>query len=252
MKLNEEITSLLGAENLAEGTAEKLAELVENYVASQLEEQKTAHDATIATLEEAHVLDVQATRDELTDQAKSYAGYVTESVTEKINEYVDAAVSKYVTENEDRFARLDTYDRMQNAFDVIKEAFESNGFEVKEDAVSSKLQEDVSSATAAYNHLYEQSQSLRAELVGAHMELAFTKATANLTDTQKEKVQTLAESVQFEGVEEFGKALELIVSQAITKNTEAQVTLNEEVEEVQVVPSKVVSDRMQKYIDRLG
>lgn len=250
MKFNEEITALLGEENLAEGTAEKLASLVESHVTSKLEEQKAANEAAVATLTESHETEVAALRGELTEQANAYAEYVKEEVTEKINEYVDAAVSKYVTENEERFEKLNNFERIEKSFGLIKEAFESNGFVIKEDAVSSKLQEDVDAATAAYNHLFEQNASLKEELQTAHMKLVFESKTAALSDTQKEKVQTLAESVQFEGVEEFGKALDLIVAQAITKTSEnVDTSLNEEVQNI--VPVKPVSDKMQKYISRL-
>lgn len=242
MKLNEEIVGLLGEENLTEGTAEKLAALVESHVASKLEEQKTE-------LSESHIADVSALRAELTEQANAYAEYVKEEVTEKINEYVNAAVSQYVTENEDRFAKLDKFEKIEKSFEVIKEAFESNGFAVKEDAVSSKLQEEVNSATSAYNHLFDQNKELKAELQEANMKLVFEAKTASLSDTQKEKLQTLAENVQFDGVEEFGKALDLIVSQTVKTSENADNSLNEEVQNIN--PVKPVSDKMQKYIASL-
>lgn len=250
MKLNEEITGLLGEESLTEETAEKLAALVESHVTSKLEEQKTANDAAVAALTESHEVEVAGLRAELTEQVNAYAEYVKEEVTEKINEYVDAAVSKYVTENESRFTKLDKFERIEKSFELIKEAFEGNGFAVKEDAISSKLQEDVDSATAAYNHLFEQNNELKEELQEAHMKLVFESKTTSLSDTQKEKVQTLAESVQFEGVEEFGKALDLIVSQTLSKASDTQVdSLNEDIQVV--APVKPISDKMQKYISRL-
>jgi len=250
MKLNEEITGLLGEENLAEETAVKLAALVESHVAAKLEEKTTGHAAEIQALNEAHAEEITALRTELTEQANSYAEYVKEEVSEKISEYVDAAVSKYVTENEEKFAKLDKFDRIEKSFELIKEAFENNGFDVKEDAVSSKLQEDVDAATAAYGHLFEQNKELKELLQEAQMENIFNTKTISLSDTQKEKVKALAESVQFEGVDQFGKALDLIVSQAVSKSSENQGSLNEDTQDV--IPAvKPISDKMKKYIDRL-
>jgi hypothetical protein len=250
MKLDEQIKAILGEENLAEGTAEKLAELVESAITAKLDEATATHTAAVAALTEAHVEEVSGLRTELTEGAAKYAEYVTDEVTAKIDSLVEAAVTTYQTENADKFAKLELFERMEKSFGLIQEAFEQNGFAVKEDAVSTKLQEDVDSATAAYNHLFEQVKELKGELNEAQMVNAFNAATASLSDTQKEKVQALAESIQFEGVEQFGKALELIVSQTITKSADSTVVSLTENQET-ILPAKVVSDKMKQYVDRL-
>jgi len=154
--------------------------------------------------------------DYLKEKANSYGDHIKESVSAKMKDYADYAVENFITENKERFVETEEYSRMKSAFGYIREAFEKNAFDVREDVAVSELKESLVESTRQYESLFEDLAMAREALDKANREIILERATADLADTQKERVNELLEAVSFETIDEYKDGVSMIVEQAKT------------------------------------
>lgn len=225
----------------------------------EVEELKESHEAEIVFLKEmaneyGDMLKEKANEygDMLKEKANKYGAYITESVTGKVKEYADYAIEQFVTENKERFVETEEYDRMRSAFDYIKEAFEQNGFNVREDAQYQEVQQSLVESAEEYEKVFEELQSAREEIESLKRSAIFEKATADLADTQKEKVNELLENVSFDSTEEYEQGLAVIVEQAMKGPTKVETDDLPLQEEVSLGGKKRVDPSVARYLSRPG
>lgn len=238
----EEIKSLLG-EQLQEGVAEKLVELVENHVTERVDEIKEQAEAFGVYLQES----AEAYGEHLQEAAENYGGYVKQEVTGMLNEYIEFAVNDFITENTEKFKRLEDYERQSSALSMIKEAFESNGFEADAAKVAISAKSELAEAKAKLAEAEVEATRLNEELATAKMVIIFEEVTRNLADTQKERVKELSEAVTFDGLEDFTKTISLLVEQVVTPAAPAKG--EEKVLSENTKPA--VTDKMASYLAKL-
>ncbi len=254
--INDEIKSLLGEDTISEETAVKLAEMLNAAIEARLQEQEEKHalekskkdeeiEALKAEKEERDddIVDLKESINEITARADAHVESMRELVEERIQSSVDAAVAEFVNENKTMFEQLDQFNRMKASFSLIQEAFESNGFVLNENAELDAVKAELNESTKAYDDLLAELDTTKKTLEEAQIDIAFRTATAELTESQREKVKSLSEGVSFEGVEEYNQMLSLIVEQVSNKTT-GQETLTEGEES-----PKTRSPKMQSYLD---
>jgi len=240
-----EIKKLLEGVELEEGAVTTLTALVEKALTAKtdsirLEEGKkleeanaasAAKDAEIASLKEqmATIIEkadeygkmvAEETRKEVSALAEEYGKYVQQETAGRLNEYAKYAVSEFIKEQKDQFVQLDEYNRMKHAFNVVKESFERNGFQVDTSKELTEARQEVTTAKDSFNSLYKELQEAKKELETAQQTIIFNEMTAGLTDTQKERITNLSENVKFNGVDEFRSALKFMV-ETVTKEPKA-------------------------------
>lgn len=209
--LKEQITEILGTDTgLTEQNVADLAKAVETALL----------EAKVATAE-AHAAELQS----LKEQAEVDKQEAVELAEARLDEAVEAAVAEVLKEHEQRFIEADEHARIVAAFGVIKEAFEKNGFSLKEDAVAADLQAKLDESKSDYQTLFERNTALKQELneAKAELELAqrsivFASLTEGLADTTREKVGQLVEAVTFDNLNEFRDGVKLIVEQVKGKD----------------------------------
>lgn len=211
--MNEALEALLEEAGINEDIGAQLQSVLEEAtkaaVATRETELNEAHQAEVATLNEAHD---QAIVD-LREKANAYGEFIQENLRAKVGEYANYAVEEFIKENRERFVETEEYQRMRSVFGLIQESFESNGFQINENAeldrANAALEEVKTSfenSVAALNESRDQIETLERKLI-------LVEATANLTDTQREKATELLEAVSFDSREEYVNGLGLIVEQ---------------------------------------
>jgi predicted component of type VI protein secretion system len=117
---------------------------------------------------------------------------------------------------------------MQNVFSMMKESFELNGFELNENKKADSLKEALDEVTSQYDEIFSELKESRDQLETVSKALLVEQAFSNLTETQKEKANSLLEGLTFNSSEDFEKGLESIV-ESVSKKAEKSVDLlNEE------------------------
>lgn len=225
----ETLKELIGESDISSDAVLKLKIMLENAIATRLEEQKvaleTAHQEAVTALE-TQIADATAAHEaealDLAEKANQYAQYVVQEMTDKIDAYAEYVVEKFIEDNKQTLVESDEYSRMKSVFASIKEAFEAAHFDLAPPTdgvaeVEGKLQE----AKDAYNDVFTKYQAVVAENEEMQYAMIFEHLTAGLADTQKEKLKTLVENVSFEGVAEFKRGVELMIGQVTESSKSA-------------------------------
>lgn len=273
--MNDNVKALLETLELSEDTATQIQTvLTEAFAAAKEEakaegkeegkaEAKADADKEKEALEEAHAAEVTFLKekaneygDYLKGKANEYGETIKESVSGKMKEYADFAVEEFIAENKERFVETEEYARMRSAFDYIKEAFEKNAFTVKEDVAVTELQESLTESTKQYESLFEDLSVAREEIDKLTRTLILERATADLADTQKEKVNELLEAVSFDTLDEYKDGVAMIVEQAKAVSTTTVVVIEERKDEILneevSTTTKTVDPSIAKLMSRPG
>ena len=272
--MNEQLKELLETLNLSEDTVTAMqAALTEALEAAKEEGKKEAKadaDKEKEELEDEHDEEVKSLKENanaygdylkeqanaygefLKENANSYGELIKESVSEKMKEYAEYSVEEFITENKARFVETEEYERMKAAFGYIREAFERNAFDVRDDVAVIELQESLQESTAQYESLFEDLSLAKDEIDRLNRQIILEHAVANLADTQKEKVNKLVESVSFDSIDEYKDGIAMIVEQAKGSEKNAfeasDVTLTENVS----TSRKAVDSDIARYMSRPG
>lgn len=191
----------------------------------------------------------------LKEKANEYGETIHESVATKMKEYADYAIEEFITENKERFVETEEYARMKGTFEYVKEAFERNAFVVQDDVATVELQESLKESTKQYESLFEDLSLAKEELDNLKKEMILERATADLAETQKEKVSELLEAVSFDSIDEYKDGVAMIVEQAKASNTVVATAKEIAIltEEVQVIaPDKKLNESVAQYLTRPG
>ena len=267
-----EIKKLLEGVELEDGAIKGLTTILEKGLNEKVEAMKadeakkleeatasvTAKDAEIASLKEQMATLVEKAdeygkvcadeaRAEVSALAEDYGKYVQQETAERLNEYAKYAASEFIKENKEKFVELDEYNRMKTVFETVKTSFEANGFPVNDEIALTEAKKEAASNKEAGNALFAQLQETKKELEVAQQALVFNEMTANLTDTQKERITSLSENVKFNGMDEFRSAMKFMV-ETVTKNRDTAVkpAITESREVVE--PSKTSSSLIEQTL----
>ena len=199
---------------LDEQNVGQLTEMFEQAIVAERIKLTESKDAEIAALNEQHA---KALED------------ATVMANARIDEAIDVAVDKFIAESEDRFVQADEYARMKALFEAVKTVFEQNAFALNENAAAEEAAAVLKEHREDYDALFERHMSLKDENAALAMELEtakcaiiFEKATADLTDTQRERVGALVENVEFDTIDEFVTGLKLIVEMEKKKDEDGK------------------------------
>lgn len=244
--MNDEIKALLEELQLPEETATQITAMLSEAFEKAKEEGKkeadSEKDEEIEKLkEEIEQINEAAERNEthlmekaneygahLMAKANEYGELIKESASAAAQEYADYAIEEFITENKERFVQTEDYARIHAAFDMIKESFEANGFIVNTDARVDEAQKALTESTEKYDSLFAQLKEARSTIETLQREAIFESATAELADTQKEKVKSLIENVTFESNDEYSEGLTMFVEQVSAhKEEQTQEVLKE-------------------------
>lgn len=188
---------------LDEQNVGQLTEMFEQAIVAERIKLTESKDAEIAALNEQHA------------KALEDANVMANA---RIDEAIDVAVDKFIAESEDRFVQADEFARMKKLFEAVKSVFEQNAFALNEQAAAEQAAAVLAEHREDYDALFERHMTLKDENAAIALELEtakraiiFEKATAELTDTQRERVGDLVENVEFDTTDEFVTGLKLIV-----------------------------------------
>jgi len=233
-----DVQALFEGEELSEEFQDKARTIFEAAVTSKVAEMQ---ESLTEAYQEALVEEVVAIKEELTERLDSYLEYVADEWFQENALAVEAGLKSEVTESfldgmkalfEDHYVTIpeDKYDVLESMVDKL-------------DEMESKLNEQIANNVALNKRLAESTA-----------DVVFSEVTEGLALSQKDKLASLVEKVEFESETDYREKLATLKKSYFPEQTSTPSTsenLSEEVSTNEVI-SEEVSPMMQAYLDTLS
>lgn len=238
---SEDVDAMLAGENLSEDFKSKATTIFEAAVSARVQ-----HYAT--QLEEAF----EAQFDEAVDAVK-------EELAAKVDDYLNYMVQEWMTENAIAVEKGLRSEIVENFIAGLKDLFVEHYIDIPEEKVDivEELADKVTSLEEELNEQINKSVELSKEL-NEHKKIeAIYAVCEGLTQTQVEKIASLAEGVEFTTEDEFAHKLEVIKESYFPANAgikvaNAQEFLDESVHEDEPVEAKIADAEMNIYAQTIS
>lgn len=179
----------------------------------------------------------------------------TETLTEHIDDYLTYVAEEWLTENRLQVEQGFRTEIAENFLRGLKELFENSFVDVPEDkhdivddlfTQNSELEDEINKTLA-------ENIDLKNQLVAHECATAFIEMSSDLADTEIEKLQKLAEGIEFNNVEQYVEKLNLL-KESYFGNGETQQNNNFSVlnEEIAVNTRPVVEGEMAAYVSAIS
>jgi len=234
--IEEDVNALLAGEELSEEFQDKARTIFETAIKSKVAEIK---EQVQAQYEEQLVEEVAAIKTELVERVDSYLEYVAQEWIEENALSIEHGLKTEMTESflqgmkslfEDHYVTVpeDRYDVLESMVDKL-------------DEMESKLNEQI-----------DRNVALNRRLAESVADVIFAEVSEGLALTQKEKLASLAENVEFDGEETYREKLVTLRNSYFSESaTSAQREVAEEVETVEESTASV-SPLMESYLSVLS
>jgi len=190
-KMKEDLDALLSGENLSEEFVQKASTIFEAAVIARAEE----------VIAEAEVA--------LTEQFEAAVEEIKEDLAAKVDDYLNYMVEEWMKENELAIEKGLRAEIVEDFITGLKGLFEEHYIDIPADKVDviGELTDKVDELESALNEQISKGVELTKELNEQKKIEAIYTACEGLTQTQVEKLKSLAEGVEFTTEEEFASKL---------------------------------------------
>ena len=232
----EDVNALVAGEELSEEFRAKAATIFEAAVTAKV-------NAEVAALTEAF-------ESTLTEEVEK----IQTELAEKVDDYLTYAAEQWMKENALQIEHGIKTEMAESFFNGLKGLFLEHNFTVPEEKFNllDGMVEEIDEMEAKLNEQIDANIALN-KRIGEFVKMEIVNECAvGLAETQKEKLASLAEGVEFETEADFRKKIETIKESYFTRKAEtaAAVEPTEEVSEPLV--ESTVSGSMSKYVDALA
>ena len=176
-------------------------------------------------------------------------------LAEKVDDYLSYAAQTWMEENQLQIEHGIQTEMAESFFSGLKDLFVEHNFGVPEekynlldgmagelDEMEGKLNEQIDANVSLNKRIGE---FIKMEIVN--------ECAAGLAETQMEKLEKLAEGVEFENEEDFKSKVETIKESYFTRKAEIAESAKEPTEEASApLVESTASDSMSKYVDQLS
>lgn len=232
--VSQDVAALTDGEELSEEFKEKAATIFEAAVVSRLnEELANVHEEYASAL------------------AEEITGIKTE-LAEKVDEYLTYAVQSWIDDNRLAVESGLKAEIAESVVDGLKKVFVENHIEVPEEKadIINEMASELDSMEAKLNNEIEKSVTLTAQIAGYVKNGIVNEVSEGLAATEKEKLASLAEGVEFEDEESFRTKVETLKESYFSSKPE---TPGDTVaEDVQPVVDTEMTDSMSRYVEALN
>lgn len=232
LNLTEEVTSLFEGIEISSEEVEKFGIALEAVVSEK-----------VRTLAE------EAKEEQMKELEESKAEYEAE-LEENVNKYLEYVVSEWMEEN-----RLSVEDGLklnivENFIEGMKDLFVEHYIEVpegKEDILESEARR-AESLNEELNEKLNENIELKTQLKELKKERVVSEASQGLTDTQKEKLASLVEDVEYSDEESYAEKVKVVRESFFKEEKSEKEVVTEETKEV---ITEATNDRMKAYLSAL-
>lgn len=228
--MKESIEEMFGGQDLSEEFKEKATIVFEAAVNAKLNEE------------------VERLEEEFETKLNEQAEIAVNDLVEKVDSYLDYVVEKWMEENElaiDSGIRTEMAESFMNG---LHDLFVEHNVDISEEKadIVSEMAEELEAKEAKLAEAIEQTIALRKELAEAHVQDAFEEISEGLTETQAEKLEKLAEGIEYDTIEDYKHKVSIIKEnyfggKALTESVDEVDPIEEETAETRYVDPAVAS-----------
>ena len=217
--MKESIETLFAGKELSEEFMSEAATLFEAQLAARTSQIEEELQGKYETLLEEHTL------------------AVTEEMVERIDEYLNYVVEEWMQENRLAVANGLRTEITEGFIEKLRSVFAESYIEIPEEKLDlfESTVEDFESLKSELDEQVSKNMEINEECEQLRCELLFREMAEGLTDTETQKLRELAESVEFDSVEQFAEKLsvlrENIEKIGTTTESSEEETLEESYEE---------------------
>ena len=235
--MDEDVNALLGGEELSEEFREKAKVVFEAALNSKVKEIQEALETQYAT------------------QLKEAKEELKTSLVERVDSYLEYVCEEWMTENELAVEHGIKSEMTESFLSGMKSLFEEHYVTIPEDKydVLESMVEKLDDMETKLNEQIDKNIGLNKRLAESSAQDVLTQVSSGLAETQKEKLASLAESVEFESEEEYREKLETLKESYFSRTapaakTQSTQTLSEGVDST----TASTSSTMDQYLRSLG
>ena len=234
---SEDVDALVSGEELSEEFKERAKTIFEAVVTDRVNTEITALQESF---EQTLTEEVEKIKTEL---------------AEKVDDYLSYAAETWLKENSLEVEHGVRVEMAESFFDGLKKLFVEQNFTVPEDKFNllDGMAEELNDMETKLNEQIDSNVSLN-KRIGEFVKMEIVNECATgLAETQKEKLVSLAEGVEFENEEDFKSKVETIKESYFTRKAEIAESAKEPTEEAsEPLVESTASDSMSKYVDQLS
>ena len=240
LAIEEDMNALFNGEDLSEEFMEKASTIFGAALQSHLKEE-------VSKLEEQYA-----------SKLEESVAAVTESLTDKIDTYLDYVVEEWVKENELAIEQGLRLEIMENFMGDLKTLFNNNNIEVPAEKVDlvAEAKSELVQKENELNESIEKNVELKRELSELKKQVIISTVSEGLTVSQSEKLVNLAEGVEFSDAEAYEKKIRLIRENYFPEETviesEVKETSGEVLVEEEKKPATKIDPMMESYVSAIS
>jgi len=234
--IEEDVNALLGGEELSEEFREKAKVVFE-----------AALNSKVTEIQEALEVQYEQKLEEAREGLK-------EALTERVDSYLEYVAEEWMSENELAIEHGLKTEMTESFLSGMKGLFEEHYVTIPEDKydVLESMVAKLDDMETKLNEQIDKNIGLNKRLAESTSDVILSTVSEGLAATQKEKLASLAESVEFESEEEYREKLETLkesyFSRTPVSTSEAPQTLSEGVD----TTDAPVGNGMEAYLRTLG
>ena len=235
--IEEDVNALLGGEDLSEDFKNKAKTIFEAAINAKVAGIKEELEAQY---QEKLAEEIEAAKESLAERVDSYLEYVADEWFEENALAVEAGLKTEMTES---------------FLEGMKGLFEEHYVTIPEDKydVLESMVEKLDDMETKLNEQIEKNISLNGRLAEATADGILDQVSEGLAQTQKEKLASLSESVEFESEDQYREKLETLKESYFASKKESSSAKTETLSEgVDHAGSESYSDSMAAYMRTLG
>ena len=231
----EDVDALVSGEDLSEEFKDRAKTIFEAAVTSKV-------NAEVAALKEAFETELEKQVAELKEE-----------LAQQVDDYLTYAAQQWMTENELAIEHGIKNDIAESFMQGLKGLFVEHNISVPEEKFNmlEGMTEQLDEMELKLNEQIDTNVQLNKQL-GGYMKMGIvSEVAAGLAETQKEKLASLAEGVEFESEEDFRKKVETIRESYFTRREAVTADATEDAEPLleEVQPTNTA---MSRYVDALA
>jgi hypothetical protein len=234
--MSEAIDALFAGEELSEDFKMKATTIFEAAV-------KVKVDEEIARIEEAYA-----------ETLEEQVAQIQEELSSNVDDYLNYVVEQWVSENEVAIEAGLRSELTEEFISGLRNLFAEHYIDIPEEKVSvvEEMSAKVEELEAKLNEEIERNVTLSKTISESKQFEILVDACDGLTDTQAEKLKSLAEGIEFTSADEYSQKINIIKESYFTPSVKAEKVLdNNEVDEGGMI-SEEVTGRMAAYAKALG
>lgn len=233
ISVEESIASMFEGVDLSEEFKSKVSLVFETAV----------REATKARVEEA----VSTLEEEFQVKLEESVNEAMEEIVENLDSYLDYVVKEWLEENEVAIESGIKVEMAESLMDGLKNLFSEHNINIDEETVDvvAGLEEQVQELTDQANQAINENIELAKEIASLKADMVFEEVSEGLTVSQKERLKSLSEKLDFDDLEAYATDLNTL-RESFFKTKKTQ-TITENVEEDEIVTEEIVKNPVSQY-----